>query len=263
MRTQIHKFSMAYDEEGKGLPVLWIHGFPLNRQMWQLQESGLKSAARILAPDLRGFGDSQPTGGTYSMDLLADDCVAFLDALNINRPVVVAGLSMGGYITMAFYRKFASRMAGMILAATRPGPDSPEGKTGRDQAAAMVQRGGVLEVVESMLPKLLAPATYQEHPELVAQLKELMKHNTVDGIVGALMGMKERPDSTPILNKIDLPVLILHGENDQIIPPKEAEVMHSAIRGSKLEILPRAGHMLNMEQPGLFNQAVSRFLAAL
>lgn len=263
MQTQIHDFSMAYDEEGQGLPVLFIHGYPLNRQMWQFQTSGLNAVARILAPDLRGFGDSQPTEGNYSMELLADDCAAFLDALQINKPVVVAGLSMGGYVTMAFYRKYAARMAGMILTATRPGPDSVEGKAGRDQAAARVQRGGVQEAVHPMLTKLLSPVTYQERPELVAQIKKIMEHNTVQGILGALMGMKERPDSTPLLTKIDLPVLILHGADDQIIPSKEAESMHQAIRGSQLEILPRAGHLLNMEQPDLFNQALSRFLATL
>ena len=170
MQIQLHDIRLAYNDQGQGQPLLFIHGYPLNRRMWQPQISGLEKDARALALDLRGHGDSQATPGPYPMSLLADDCAAFLDALSIQCPVLVCGLSMGGYVAFAFYRQHSSRVAGLVLAATRPGPDTPESQANRDKSAALARQQGVSAIAASMLPKLLSPGTYQNQPELVKQV---------------------------------------------------------------------------------------------
>jgi pimeloyl-ACP methyl ester carboxylesterase len=242
-----------------GIPLFFIHGYPLNRHIWDPQLESLADTARLIAPDLRGHGDSDVTSGPYSMDMLADDCLALLEALGITGPAVLCGLSMGGYVSFAFYRKYPERVAGLILAATRSGEDSPEGKANRDKAADLARQGGPGAIVESMLPKMLSPKSYAERSGLVDSVREIMLSSSLDGILGDLMGMKSRPDSTPALNLIDKPTLILHGNDDQLIPTSEAIAMHAAIPGARLQLLPDAGHLLNIEQPLLFNKAVREF----
>jgi pimeloyl-ACP methyl ester carboxylesterase len=170
---------------------------------------------------------------------------------------------MGGYVAMAFYRQHGSRLAGLILAATRAGADTEQGKANRDKAAQLAHEEGPLAIAESMLPKMLSPKTYDRKPELVESVRKIMESTPVEAILGDLMGMKERPDSTVTLEEILLPALILHGADDQIIPVKEAEAMHRAVENSHLEILPNAGHLLNLEQPEMFNHAVKGFLGSL
>jgi len=262
MQVLWRDFTMVYEDRGRGQPVLLIHGYPLNRTLWEPQIEELAAPVRLIAPDLRGHGKSDPVPGPYSMDLLADDCHALLETMKVTQPVIVAGLSMGGYVAFAFYRKYAARVAGLVLAATRPGPDSPEGQANRDKSAALAREKGVDAVVEAMLPKMLSPKSYEAKPEVVARARRIMATASLEGVVGALMGMKERPDSTPTLSQIDKPTLILHGADDQLIPPKEAEAMQAAIKNSTLKILPEAGHLLNLEQPELFNQALRDFLRA-
>ena len=260
MKIRLNNFEMAYDDQGKGISLLWMHGYPLSRNIWQLQMKDLTAYARLLAPDLRGFGESDSVEGICSMDLLAKDCQDFLTALGIQEPVVVGGLSMGGYVAFSFIRQYPQRVAGLVLAATRAGADSQEGKANRDKSATLAREKGSSAIAEAMLPKMLSPKTYHTNPSLVAQVKEIMETASVDGIVGALMGMRDRPDSTPTLSQIKVPTLILHGADDQLIPAQEAQAMQAAIKNSRLHILPGAGHLLNMEQPGLFNQAVQDFL---
>jgi 3-oxoadipate enol-lactonase len=263
MRLQINNYAMAFEDQGRGLPVLFIHGYPLNRHLWQSQIEDLSSSARILAPDLRGHGDSQPVEGPYSMDVLAGDCIALLDALDIHKPVVVCGLSMGGYVTLALYRNYPERLGGLILAATRANSDSPEGKAGRNTAAALAKEKGIEAVVASMLPKMLSPKTYERKPDLVLRAKKIMEATSLEGVLGDLMGMKERPDSRPILDKIAIPTLVIHGEDDQVITAEETRQMHAQIRGALLETVPDAGHLLNLEQPEVFNRAVRGFIQTL
>jgi pimeloyl-ACP methyl ester carboxylesterase len=260
MRFQLNGWSISYDTAGEGTPVLLIHGYPLSRKIWELQSSGISGYARVIMPDLRGHGDSDPIPGPYTVDMLAQDCANLLDTLGINRQIVVGGMSMGGYIALAFYRKFSERVAGLILTATRAGADSQEGKANRDKAIATAESSGAAAIAESMLPKMFSPVTYQEQPELVEKLRTLMAATSVEGIVGALHAMKERPDSTPALSSINKPTLIIHGADDQLIPASEANLMHEAIPGSELVLIEQAGHLLNMEKPAAFNQAVRQFL---
>jgi len=260
MKIQMYGWSISYDTAGEGVPLLFIHGYPLSRKIWEPQASGLAAYARVILPDLRGHGDSDATPGPYSMDLLAEDCASLLNNLGITQPVVVCGLSMGGYIALAFYRKFAERISGLILTATRAGADSPEGKANRDKAIALAKSSGAGAIADSMLPKMFAPSTYADQPNLVEHVRGMMAGTSVEGIVGALQAMKDRPDSTPLLPTITKPVLIIHGSDDQLIPLSEAQMMQKTIVGAELVIIERAGHLLNMEQPGAFNQAIRQFI---
>lgn len=263
MQVEINNFLMAYEENGSGMPLVMIHGYPLNRKIWDPQLEGLSDAARVIAPDLRGHGESQPTPGPYWMDLLAEDIKQFLDALRIPRPFVLCGLSMGGYVAMAYYRQYSPELAGLIFAATRAKADSPAGKKNRDEAAAKAKQEGVQAVVASMLPKLLSPKTFQNNQELVDRLRDIMQQTSLEAMLGDLMGMKERPDSSLTLQEISLPTLIVYGEDDQVIERDEVESMHAALINSQLVVIPKAGHLLNMEQPDPFNQAVRSYLESI
>jgi pimeloyl-ACP methyl ester carboxylesterase len=260
---------MAVEDHGQGLPVLFIHGYPLNRAMWAPQVASLSEFVRVLAPDLRGHGDSESTpvddikSKGYSMDLMAEDCAALLNNLDIRQPVVLCGLSMGGYISFAFYRKYPERVKGIILAATRANDDSPEGKAARDEAIQLAISKGSSAIAEASLTKLMSPKTYTSQPDLVRSVNEIMQRISVEGIIGDLIGMKVRPDSTPLLPKINVPTLLLHGTDDQIIPVMEVEAMHTAIPGPKLVIIPEAGHLINLEQPELFNRSIRNYLQGL
>ncbi|MCB8967742.1 MAG: alpha/beta fold hydrolase [Ardenticatenaceae bacterium] len=260
IEEQNEEFGMAYLDSCDRPTLLLIHGFPLSSAMWELQIEDLGDMVRVVAPDLRGHGRSGDTPPPYSVTMFADDCADLLDYLAIPGPVIVGGLSMGGYVAFEFYRRYPERVAGLILAATRAGADTPEGKAGRDKMAQMAREEGVEAVAAAMLPKLLAPITYKEQTDVVEFVQEMMEDTSLAGVLGALAAMKERPDSTPTLAEIDVPTLIIHGAEDQLIPVIEAQAMHKAIAGSQLVVLPDAGHMPNLEQPDEFADAVADFL---
>jgi len=256
-------FIMAYEDSADRVPVLWIHGFPLNNTMWDFQIAGLAHMARSITPDLRGHGATEPTATTpYTMGLLADDCLRLLDHLDCSGPVVVAGLSMGGYVALELCRRAPERVMGLILAATKATPDSEAGKAARDESARVAATEGVAAIVEGLLPKMFAPRTYEQDPELVSFLRDMMLGTTPEGMVGALAAMRDRPDSTLDLPSFTMPALVIHGEDDQLIPPAEAEATVAALPSAELVLVPDAGHMLNLEQPERFDEAVRAFLDA-
>lgn len=265
MQTQSGNLIIHYSEQGRNLPLLMIHGYPLNRRLWQPQLSGLSDIARVITIDLRGHGESPsapglgPVPNAYSMDLLANDCVRLLDALKISQPVVVCGLSMGGYIAFALYKNYPKRVAGLILAATRASADTPEAKSNRNKAVEFARQGGAPEIAQSMIERMLAPENFAHRPDLVETAVDIMRATTVEAIIGDLLGMRDRPDSTPLLPNINVPTLIIHGRDDQLIPLSEAQTMQASIPDADLQIIPVAGHLVNLEQPELFNQAVSDF----
>ncbi len=263
MRVDLHGLVLAYDSAGSGRPLLLIHGYPLSRRLWQPQLDELGDAAWLIAPDLRGHGESNSAPPPYSMELLADDCLELLDALNASEPAVVAGLSMGGYVALALYRKYPERVAGLILAATRAGADSPEGRANRAKSAVLAQEKGPAAIAEAMLPKMLAPHTHQANPSLAERVRHMMAGTSVEGLVGDLQGMAARPDASALLDQINVPVLVIHGLEDQLIPPSEAEAMNLRLKRGRLQLIPGAGHLVNMEQPAEFNAQVRTYLDAL
>lgn len=248
---------------GSGTPVLLIHGFPFTSRMWLPQLSGLAHAGQVLAPDLPGFGSTPAAEPPFSIDHLAQACIATLDAQGIAGPAVIGGLSMGGYIALAVARLFPDRLRGLMLFSTRAGADGDEAKANRDKAIATAQEQGPAPAGEGMFPKLLAPANYEAQPETATELKTIMAGATTAGVVMALTAMRDRPDATPLLGQISAPTLIVHGEEDQVIPKSEAEAMAAAIPGSQLHLIAQAGHVPNLEQPEEFNRIIGEFLSSL
>jgi len=263
MQIHIDHGYLEYERAGQGVPLLFIHGYPLSRRIWDAQLDGLAGQALMVAMDLRGHGDSFPFEGPYMMDLLAEDCQKVLEHAHIRPPVVVCGLSMGGYITMALYRKYPQLFKGMILTSTRAGADTPEGKASRQASIVDVIEFGAGYIASGMSQKIVSPYTLSTQPTLVKTINGIMAKTSVQGIVGALQGMMERPDSTATLKEVNCPVLILHGVDDQLIPIKEAEKMRRVTPHSRLVRIQQAGHLLNMEQPEHFNQAISKYLSTL
>jgi 3-oxoadipate enol-lactonase len=259
MQAHFDGFRMHYEVKGAGTPVLFIHGYPFDSSMWQPQAAALAGEARMIMPDLRGFGQSEVTAPPYSMDRFADDLRELLDQMGIER-AVLAGLSMGGYIAFAFYRKAPERVRALALLDTRPQPDSPEGREGRKKAAETARSEGAAAIAKGLIPKLFSPKTLESEAPVVGQVRQMMERQPVDGIVGALAAMADRPDSTPTLTEITCPTLILVGADDVLTPPDASREMHAAIRGSQLEIIPDAGHLSTMEQAERVNAILSDWL---
>jgi len=258
MHTQLNNITIGYSDQGTGLPIVFLHAFPLNRTMWEVQEQALSSQFRIITIDLRGHGESDAPLWHYTLDQSADDVRALLDHLEIQRALFV-GLSMGGYILFAFYRRYAARVKGLILADTKATADTEEGKNGRFQLAQIAYRQGPSAIADVMTPKLLSPATIQTNPNLVQHVRAMIEGNQISGIAGDLMAMAERPDSIPLLNHIACPTQIIVGELDQATPPSDAKLMAEQIPHARLTIIPNAAHLANLEQPESFNQIVSAF----
>jgi 3-oxoadipate enol-lactonase len=196
------------------------------------------------------------------MEQSGDDVNALLDYLSIQRAIFV-GLSMGGYILLAFYRKYADRMKGLILADTRAQADTAEGKDGRFHMAQTAYKKGPSAIADLMIQKLLSPQTIERRPDLVQQVRAMIESNQISGIAGNLMAMAERPDSVPLLSQITCPTQIIVGELDQATPPSDAKLMTDQIPNARLTVIPQAAHLANLEQPEAFNQIVMAFAAEL
>jgi 3-oxoadipate enol-lactonase len=262
MNARINGINLAYTDQGSGMPLVLLHAFPLNRAMWEPQVRALATRFRVIAPDLRGHGESDAPLWRYTMDQFADDVKGLLDHLSIAKAVLI-GLSMGGYILFACQRKYPERITALVLADTRAQADAEEGKTNRFALAQVAHRMGAGAVAEAMLPRLLSPASLQGRPDLVARVRSIITNNQVSGIVGDLMAMADRPDSVPILQQIACPTLVIVGEADQPTPPADARLMAEAIPGARLAIIREAGHLANLEQPEAFNRAVLSFLETI
>ena len=262
MRAHINGINLAYTDEGKGLPVVFLHAFPFNRTMWEPQVKALSPRYRVITVDLRGHGESDAPLWRYTLDLFADDVKGLLDHLGVQQ-TVLAGLSMGGYLSFAFYRKYPERVKALVLADTRAEADKPEIATWRYNLAQKVYKEGAKAVVDDMGPKLLSPEAYRTKPALVEQVRAISLSAPMSGIVGDLMAMAERPDSTPLLAQITCPTLVLVGREDVLTTPEENKRIADGIKGARLEVIPEAGHMSNLEQPEAFNRAVTTFLEGI
>lgn len=258
-RLVVNGVSLALDVAGSGPAVLFIHGYPLDRTLWRHQVEHLKGYRRI-APDLRGMGLSDAPDLGYSMGTYADDLAALLDALGVDE-AVLCGISMGGYVALECARRWRRRIRGLVLMDTRAEGDSTEGRKGREAAAAAARERGIGAVVEAMLPKLFAGDTAEAVGPAWKQVESMVRSTPVPGIVGALSAMRDRADSTPLLPSLgDLPVLVVSGEDDRIIPAAEARSLAEAIPGAQLRIIDGAGHLPPVERPAETTEILREFL---
>ena len=244
-------------------PILFIHGFPFDHRMWRHQLTGL-ARWQCIAPNLRGARSAEvpSSPSAYTMTAYADDLVALLDRAQI-RQAVVCGLSMGGYIIFELLRRYPHRVRAAIFCNTKAAADAPEAKRGRDALAAKVQREGTLAAAAELLPKLLAKETQQQRADVVREVREMIERQPVAGVVGALHALRERPDSTPLLARIQMPVLVVAGDDDQIAPAAGMKEMAEKIQGAEFVLIPSAGHLAPLEQPEPVNAALVAFLEKL
>jgi 3-oxoadipate enol-lactonase len=247
---------MTWLEAGAGWPLVLLHAFPLTAQMWRPQLERVPADWRFIAPEL---SSAVPPSGERTIDDYAADVGALLDTLKVDE-AVIGGLSMGGYIAFALFRRSPELFTGMILADTRPQADSPQGREGRVKMRELVAREGVGAVADQMLPRLLSKQTMEKQPELVRRVREIIESNTPRAVDAALDAMMTRPDSTPDLPRMSCATLVIVGEEDSVTPPSEADAMHQAIERSVLVSLPGAAHLSSLEQSDAFSRALADFL---
>jgi 3-oxoadipate enol-lactonase len=251
---------LFYHESGRGIPVVLLHGFPLDHRVWHNQVHDLATICRVITPDLRGFGQSHG-GGDFTMTSLAEDLYLLLSQIHA-LPCVLGGLSMGGYISLAYERQFAATLRGLMLIDSRAAADTPEGRAGRDAMIDLAKTSGSFAVADSMMPKMFAGGSL-ENTELVKELKSIMDACPAQTIQYASAAMRDRADFRPTLSHIAAPTLIIVGESDVLTPPAMAQEVHGLIKGSTLSIIPNAGHMAIMEQPQQVSRTIRQFLTKL
>jgi pimeloyl-ACP methyl ester carboxylesterase len=242
---------------GEGTTVFWIHAFPLASSMFEGQLA--IRGVRHVMPDLPGFGQSRPDGGALSIDDYARTILDLLDHRGIDR-AIFAGVSMGGYICLALARLAPKRLRGLILIDTRETADTAEARAGRLVSIEKVKKEGVRPIVDAMLPKMLTPAAPREMKDRV---REIMNSSTPEGVIAALHAMADRPDSTATLATIDVPTLIVVGEEDTITPPADSERMKAGIAGASLTRIKGAAHLSNIEKSAEVNRVIASFVAGL
>jgi pimeloyl-ACP methyl ester carboxylesterase len=261
----VNGIRLAYSDAGAGArTILLIHGHPFNRTMWQPQIEFLKASYRVIAPDLRGYGDSSLPDGCHEtrLETFAADNLALMEALGI-KSFALGGLSMGGQIVLEMLRQAPHRIEALLLADTFSGLDTAERRQLRFTMADRLEREGMRGYANEELTKMITPANAEAFPEVAAHVMEMMTTTPPTGAAAALRGRAQRTDYTPILREIHVPTLIAVGREDVYTPVALAEQLHDAIRGSKLAIIERAGHMPNVERPDAFNAALEQWMRSI
>jgi len=258
VRAVVNGLEMAYTDEGTGLPLLFLHGFPLSRGIWSKQVDAFKTRHRVIAPDLRGFGESATSPGLISMHRFAEDLHALMQHL-VTGPVILAGHSMGGFVALAFASAFPKFIRGLVLVGMKAGVDGPEIAAARRAEAEKVSREGSSVLVKAMAPRMLSASEKDE--EMALSVRDLMASSSSQGVIGALLGMAERPDMASMLGKIRVPTLVIAGSDDTLVPPSDAEALARSIPGAQLNLIPKAGHLVGFEQAAAFNEVMRNWLA--
>jgi pimeloyl-ACP methyl ester carboxylesterase len=259
MRERVGGVELHYEDTGEGEPVVFLHGYPLSGRLWDEAVREVGAGFRCIVPDLRGHGESEASERA-DMARYADDVAELLDALGEARPVVLVGLSMGGYVAFEFIRRHGDRVRALVLVDTRAGPDTTAAAEARRETADRVLREGSGAVADEMAERLFAPGAPRE---LRSRWREIMAATPPAGVAAALRAMADRPDSFPTLRALRIPVLVVVGEEDALTPPAESERMASAAAGAELEVVKGAGHMTPVERPAELGAILRRFLARL
>ncbi len=253
---------LAYRAAGSGPPVVLLHAFPLSCAMWLAQREVLGATHRVITPDQRGFGGSELGDDPPSLDACADDVVALLDRLALDR-VVLGGLSMGGYVAMALLRRHADRVSALVLADTKASADPPAAQANRERIATAVQQEGSTVLLDDVLPTLLGATSLAQRDGVVGRVRGLLQVAPPAAVAWAQRAMAARPDSLADLASYDGPALVVVGEEDTLSPPADAEAMAQALPRGRLVQIPQSGHLTAVETPEAFNRAVQQFLAEL
>lgn len=259
-RILIGETELNVVQRGTGRPLLLVHGFPLDHQMWKGQIDEFGEDFHVIAPDLRGFGQSDCRGSTVLMEDFADDMAQLLETLGIDQKVILCGLSMGGYIAWQFWRRHGGRLSHLILCDTRALPDTPEASATRHETAERVLGEGPKCLVDTMIPKLFSERTRLRNPSVVAAMARVIESAQPAGVAAALRGMAQRKDVTTWLSEIDVSVLALCGQQDAISGVAEMQEFVASIPGAEFAVVPDCGHMAPLEQPERVNKILRDFL---
>ncbi|WP_414504235.1 alpha/beta fold hydrolase [Streptomyces sp. NEAU-L66] len=257
------EITVGYEDEGSGEPLVLVHGHPFDRSMWRPQTEHFSRAGwRVIAPDLRGYGESTVVPGTTPLETFARDLLALLDGLRIER-FVLGGLSMGGQIVMECYRLFPERIRGLVFADTFAAAETEEGRTARRDMAARLLREGMPGYAQEVLGKMVSPHTLAHRPEVAAHVLAMMTAAPPEGAAAALRGRAERPDYTHLLSQVSVPALVVVGTEDAYTPVSDARDIHARVPDATLSVIEQAGHLPNLERPDEFNAALAEFLHSL
>jgi pimeloyl-ACP methyl ester carboxylesterase len=256
---QIRGIKMGYEDTGDGFPLVFVHGHPFDRSMWREQTAAFDSKYRIIAPDLRGYGESEAVADKTILEEFARDIASLLDELKVDK-IILCGLSMGGQILFEFYRLCPERVRALVLADTFAQLDDAERKQGRYDTAERLLLEGMHDYAEEVLPKMIAQETIEKQPAVAAHVLAMMRGTSPKGAAAALRGRAERPDYSPLLPQINVPTLIVVGSLDEFTPVADAEFMRDRLPNSKMAVIEGAGHMPNLENPAEFNRIVEEFL---
>jgi 3-oxoadipate enol-lactonase len=254
--------TIGFDDVGDGEPLVFVHGHPFDRSMWDPQLDAFADRHRVLAADLRGYGESTVVPGTTTLGTFARDIVALLDHLAIDR-AVVCGLSMGGQIVMEFVRRFPHRVRGLVLADTSAAAETAEGKAGRYELADRLLREGMAAYADEVLSKMVAPANVDAMPAVAKHVSTMMRNTSPVGAAAALRGRAERRDYLDLLSSLTTPTLVVVGAEDEFTPVDVARGMHDRIADSSLAVIPGAGHLPNLERAEAFDAVLRDFLEGL
>lgn len=263
LTTYINNFDLSYDDVGEGaVPIIFLHGFPFAKTMWVGQLDFLKSGYRAIACDIRGFGASRDETSSLSIDMFADDLIAFMSKLNIEK-AIICGLSMGGFIALNVQKRFPDRFEALILCDTQCIADTPEVKTKRYKTIDDIKANGETEFNEGFIKSVFHKDSLTDKKEIVEKVRGVVFANSQHIITMGLTALAERSESCSTLDEIDIPTLIICGREDVVTPLAQSEFMHKSIKGSILRIIDDAGHVSNLEQPLEFNKHLYDFLASL
>jgi pimeloyl-ACP methyl ester carboxylesterase len=258
--VRVGEITVGYDDVGSGDPLVLVHGHPFDRSMWRPQLRYLADqGSRVIAPDLRGYGESTVIPDITLLETFARDLAALLDRLGVGR-VALGGLSMGGQIALEFVRLFPERVAALILADTFAPAETEAGKRARNELADRLLREGMAGYAEEVLPRMLAPGTLREQPEVAEFVLRMMRAAPAEGAAAALRGRAERLDYTELLPRITVPTLVVAGTEDEFTPVGDARVLRDGIPDARLALVEHAGHLPNLERPARFNAEVGEFL---
>lgn len=261
--TTVNDHSLSYDDIGEGsIPIIFLHGYPFDKSMWAGQLESLKLTHRSIAYDIRGFGASTDEMVPLNIDLFAEDLIAFMDRLDIDK-AVVCGLSMGGFIALNAFKKYPHRLEALILCDTQCIADTEEVSAKRYTIIDGVTVNGVADFNEGFIKSVFHGDSLNHKNELVERLRKVVFANSPHIITAGLRALAERSETCSILGSIDIPTLIICGREDEVTPLVQSEFMHRTIKGSVLCVIENAGHVSNLEQPEEFNKHLLSFLRAL
>ncbi|MFM9944775.1 MAG: alpha/beta fold hydrolase [Bacteroidia bacterium] len=261
INLKVNNLDVSYNDEGPAnrQTVIFIHGFPFNKSIWDFQLEHLKENYRVIAYDVRGHGKSQAGTEKFSIEMFATDLISFMDELEIDT-AIICGLSMGGYIALTAVEKYPDRFTGLILCDTQSKADTNEMKENRMKAIESIKLNGTEDYADESVKKLFAYISFTSKREEIAVVRDMIINTPVEILAKTLIALAERNETTNKLGEINMPVLIMVGKKDILTPPEKSELMHEKIQNSTLELIDYAGHLPNLENPYEFNRSLKKFL---